>query len=119
MSLETNLHTALLANAGIAAIVGTRIYPVIAPDNCVFPAMVYSVVSEVMIGSGSNRCMQARVQIDCYATSYINNGVKAMRDALFAFAKTEDYIFQAVGDQWEADSQLFHQVVELFVEYEV
>lgn len=116
--LETDLVTALEADAGITAVVGDRIYPVIAPDNCTFPALVYSVVSEVQIGSGSNRCMQARVQLDVYATQYIT-GVKAARDALFDFAKSKDYIFQAVSDLWEADSKLFHQIIELLIEYEV
>ena len=45
--IETALYTLLDNDAGLAAIVGDRIYPVEAPEGAARPLLVYSVVSSV------------------------------------------------------------------------
>lgn len=40
-SIEASFRSLITGNAGIAAIVSSRVYPIVAPDNCVFPCITY------------------------------------------------------------------------------
>lgn len=115
MSLETDLYTKLTAYTALTALVGTRFYPAILPDDVVYPAICYSVISKSVIGSGaSNNCMEARVQLSAYAVDYLN-GVIAIEAQIINFAQANGYRFEVAGDVWEQDSTLYHRAVDLFI----
>lgn len=69
--VRVGLRAYLLADAAIAAIVGTRIHPVKLPQGQTQPSIVYSRVS----GLGDNHMhgpsglSRPRIQIDCWAQS--------------------------------------------------
>jgi len=75
MSFKSDLWTWLAANAEIAAVVGSRIYPVFAPTSAARPFIVYSRISSDSIhrmGAVSfptNGMMRDVVQFDIYAES--------------------------------------------------
>ena len=116
MSVETDFFTAVTGDATIAAIIGTRLYPAIAPDNATFPAMVYSVISQVPNGSGG--CTISLLQVDCYAATYAV--ARSMRDGLVALANaTGNWTYDAGPDLWEDDGQLYHKIVDVFIGHSV
>jgi hypothetical protein len=47
LSLENTLYVAVLADAGLSAIIGTRFYPIQFPQNPTLPAAVYQRISTV------------------------------------------------------------------------
>lgn len=51
MSAETALYAALVARAGLTALVGTRIYPDAIPEDATLPAVVYQRASTAPIVS--------------------------------------------------------------------
>lgn len=51
MSLETALRARLLADAGIAALVVARVYPVVLPQAPAFPAITYEGVAETRLNT--------------------------------------------------------------------
>lgn len=68
MSLESGLYTLLSGNAGVTALVSTRIYPTIAPTDVTRPFIVYNRTgSEPADLAGRDAIEFARVTIDCYA----------------------------------------------------
>jgi len=82
MSAVADLRGILAGDSAIAALVGARIYPALLPQPPTFPALTYQVVSGFrhtqMDGPpGVNR---ARLQIDCWAATYI--GAEALADAV-------------------------------------
>lgn len=112
MSAEGDFFTVMTGDAGIAAIVGTRIYPNVLPDNVVFPAVAYRVVSRNDIGS--NGCRQTRFQIDFYDSTFTQ--VVVFTDAVIALAEGRgDYRYSAGPDLYESEEQLHHRVVDVFV----
>lgn len=116
MSVETVFRAAVIGDATIAALIGTRLYPAIAPDDATWPAMVYSVVTEGPIGSGG--CTQTRIQVDAYATTY--ETVRAMRDGLVALSNaTGNWTYVNGPDMYEDDSDLYRKIVDIFVAHEV
>jgi len=88
MSTEQTLYSTLKNDAGVSALVGTRIYPLLLPQNPTYPAITYQRISTrpVMTRTG-NGLDFVRMQIDCYADSY--SGVKALAAAVEAALSTD------------------------------
>lgn len=73
MSFETDLRGYLIANGSpVKTLIGTRVYPVVLPQNVTYPALQYSTVS-AQRGyrmTGPNYLPMQRVQIDAWALTY-------------------------------------------------
>lgn len=72
MSIESSLYARLTAHAGVSALVGTRIYPLLMPQTPVLPAITYQRISAEHIASigGHSGLENPRIQIDIWALSY-------------------------------------------------
>ena len=72
MSVESDLRDAFLNNVNVSALVGTRFYPLQAPESVTFPAIVYQQTS----GDGERTLggvfvqQQANYQLRLIAESY-------------------------------------------------
>jgi len=71
-TIEEALYTLVTGRPLIGDIIGTRLYPLRLPQNPVYPAMVYQLVSArwPMAHDGPADMGFPRVQFDCYAASY-------------------------------------------------
>jgi len=72
MSLEASLYSFLAADAGVAALVSTRIYPAIIPQTGLQPCIVYNKQSRdrQQLFCGVDGLLRTTVDIDCYAKIY-------------------------------------------------
>lgn len=73
MSLEADLWTLLTNDAGIAALIDERLYPLLIPQDLDTPALAYQVISAPGIYShetGDVGLVRARVQITAQAATY-------------------------------------------------
>lgn len=94
--------------------VSNRVYPMIMPQNCVKPALVYTVINakDNQTAVGCVTSSNVRVQIDIYGTSYA--GVKGIltevKSALYSF---EVYPLGLNSrDDFEEDTELFRQIID-------
>ena len=92
MSIETDIRARLLADAGVSAIVGTRIYAVILPQDPTYPAASYQRISGPRmqeLAGATDRAM-ARIQIDSWAVTYAGaqSLAAAIRESLNGFIGT-------------------------------
>jgi len=80
MTAEESLVARLTATAGVTSLVGTRIYPMQAPQTAVLPLVTYQRISTVRPGSlrGPVGLADPRIQVDCWAESY--SAVKVLAD---------------------------------------
>lgn len=72
MTIQTFIFGFLAADAGVAAIVGTRVYESIVPQNVTYPAISYSVISgtrEAASLDGPDGQVTNSIQINCWATT--------------------------------------------------
>lgn len=72
MFLEAALYNRLSTYAGLTALVSTRIYPLVLPQDPTLPAVTYQTIGRSMEdvrGSGP-RYAETRIQIDCWAATY-------------------------------------------------
>ena len=75
--MSTLLAEALFAYlkdvSGLNALVGTRIYPLVLPQNPVLPAITYTRVSnpkQRLLARGAADTFRPRIQFDCWAITY-------------------------------------------------
>lgn len=73
MSIEAALYAHLAADAGLAAVVSTRIYPMQLPQQPTLPALTYQRISTLPTQHRGNAIAlhrRVRMQIDCWAADY-------------------------------------------------
>lgn len=85
-TIEEALKKVLTDNAGVAAILAGRVYPVILPQNVTYPALAYQKVTGApdMALDGESGLTRNRFQIDAYGETYaaVRGLSKAVRTAL-------------------------------------
>lgn len=64
MALSTDIYTILLTNADVLSTFGTRIYPVLAPENATFPYITYQLTS---LTTNENKTYANKFD-ECYIT---------------------------------------------------
>jgi len=71
-TIEQALYKYLVADAGVAEQIGTRLYPMTIPQEAERPAAAYQVISqtEIMDHDGYSKLTTCRVQLTCQADSY-------------------------------------------------
>lgn len=83
---ESSLRAYLIAQPAIAALIGTRFYPVRLPQDPTLPAITYQTIAggEGTTHEGASGLARTRVQFDCWASTkgQVLALAKALRDAL-------------------------------------
>lgn len=83
MTLITDFTAFVLGNSALAALQSGRIYPIQLPQSPTLPASTYMVISNLADYSQDGLSSQTpRVQIDCYAVTYL--AAHALADAYAA-----------------------------------
>lgn len=128
-SIESILAAHLAGTTAVTNIVGTRIYPMIAPQPAVFPYIVYQVVGGnehiVKPSVSTFRFVRKLVQVDCYVKgdskyAAIKNLEAAVKGAVYAFnssvnaAILEARIVDTVDEQ-EANEGIFRVSIDVSI----
>ncbi|MEI6599838.1 MAG: DUF3168 domain-containing protein [Comamonadaceae bacterium] len=116
MSIGSLVYTALSGNTALAALVGERIFPVIAQAQIAYPYLVYSEVYNAPQNSlgGWSGCDNTRLQIDCWSKSYSNaHAVATLVRAAMASATTfKGVCINTLDGPVEGGLDLYHVIVE-------
>lgn len=83
MSIEAAIRTHLIGDAGLATLIGARVYPVQLPQRPTLPAITYQRISTLPTqdrGDAAASHARTRYQFDCWAADY--DGLLAVRTAL-------------------------------------
>jgi hypothetical protein len=73
ITIGEGLRAYLLADTAIAALVGTRIYPLRLPQKAEFPSIVYQRISGIRFGHlrGQGSLARPRYQVDCWDRQHL------------------------------------------------
>lgn len=84
MTIEAGLYAHLLTDSGVTALVGTRIYPLLVPQDADLPAIAYQRISGPRdhTHDGSSGLAFARMQLTFVASSY--DDAKSLGEAVRA-----------------------------------
>jgi len=123
--IEAGLHGFLTDDTDIAAIVATRVYPIILPQNPTMPAITYQRISTPRVSSttGPSGLASPRIQVDCWAETYA--AVKALSDtvrtAVDGYSGTMDtftvygVIVESEQDLYEPDAVYYRTSLDLII----
>ena len=130
MRAENVIYTLLKTDAGLAALVSTRIYPSRLPQNTVMPAIAYELISgmesPVIDAQAGQALMASRVQVTAMAKNYkeVKDTLEAVRLAclyksgLIANVRVLSVLRDSVGpDLRDDDLALYLQSIDFMVRY--
>lgn len=82
MTLEEGWYAHLAADSGVAALVSTRIYPLVMPQDVDLPAIAYQKISGPRdhVHEGPSGLVTARMQVTCLGSSY--SAAKGLSEAV-------------------------------------
>lgn len=116
--LAGDLRSFILGDSTVAALIGTRFYPDLLPQNAQFPAVSYNLVSETYghVMRGPNVVSSARVQIDSWAETKeeaeaVSSAIHARLDAYQGAMGTSvvQGVFAADGRDWIEPSEAIYR----------
>ena len=118
--IEATLRAYLAAHAGLAALVGGRIYPIRLPQGTGLPAVCYRRVSGVRKHNvnGLTLVARPRFQFDCWAYSYAEAKAVAeeVRQALNGYHGAGwDSVIDNDLDTYEPESGLYRTIVDALI----
>lgn len=126
MAIGITAKKAIVADATLSGLVGTRVYPLNYPTGVTFPCITYRVISGFSEQIPDETVFRSRVQFDVWADTYNDAAeVKSALVSLFNFADmTVDgqHIIKGrvdlVFDLYEDDTKLHRSVVDVVFNHE-
>ena len=119
--LEPRIVSALTGYTAVAALVGTRVYPLVLPQKAALPAVSYLRVDGVQDSnlSGNSGLEAVRVQVDCWAQTYAQAKTLdgAVADAMAAGFGSE-CVWLSDRDQYEDGAKVFRVILEFSIHNE-
>lgn len=128
MSAEAVVYSLLSNAAPVTALVGTRIYPGIAPEGTAAPWIVYELISNnrqpAIDAQAASHVTRSRVQVNLAAVAYAT--IKAMRATVIAATQFQRGTIGGVsvisvlpdGDGaigFDGETSLFYQSIDLML----
>lgn len=128
--LEQALHDILAADANVAAVIGTRIYPDTLPPKALLPAVTYSRVSALRVSAlaaDTGLVWPARMQISCWAGSKlalldlvtkVRHALQRLAPGIYSAVSIDAVFLAAEGpDLYEPDALLYQRPLDFTVAY--
>lgn len=118
MSVGTLLYSQLTGTSGVAALAGTRVYPLNLPQTPTLPAISYQRVSNTE-QNGTSTLRTTRYQVDCWAESYsaVQSLASAVKGALEEWTSGPSVKMTEVIneiDDYEPDSALYRVSIDVY-----
>ena len=116
--VEPKIYTLLSGDALIAALVATRIYPVILPQDVTLPAISYSRVSGGQVNSfdGYSDLENPRIQIDVWGETYASvQALAALVHTVMDGATTFGALLESDMDFYEDDTLIYRVSMDFSV----
>lgn len=121
--IETAIYSLLIADTDVSSFVGSKVYPVVIPQDSTTKANTYPCVSYKRTGTerqftleGNSGLATASIDIEVYSTSYseVKELAKLVRVAMLSFiaTSTADHLIDGCFLNDEQDNYYFDVTVE-------
>jgi hypothetical protein len=119
--LEPRIFSILTGYTAVAAVVGTRVYPLVLPQKAEIPAISYLRVDGVQDAnlSGNSGMEAVRVQVDCWGRTYAQaKGLAADVADAMASGFGNECVWLSDRDQYEDGAKVFRVILEFSIHNE-
>lgn len=125
MGIEADLYTRLTGHAGLSALVATRVYPLVAPQDGTLPYVTYQRISGTVHHQFARTAVatQARYQFDVWAGSFLSaqTVMAQLRTALVALTgntvTVHEVLLDGSRDEYEPETALFRASQDALITY--
>lgn len=122
MSAGPRLHARLTTYTGMSALVGTRVFPLLMPQNVTLPAITYQRISGTA-QHGSSNIREARYQINIWGATYasVQGIATVVRAALEEWTAGDAGVLIRMvrivneQDDYEDDSRTFRTIIDVIL----
>lgn len=124
MTLESDLYGYLTADAGVAAVVGTRVYPLRPTQNPTLPYLTYQLISrrDVHSTDGASGLANTLVQIDAWGATYADvvSAFEAVRKCLNGYrgAIAQGIFLEPIDDEYDNGARVYRRKASFSVWHE-
>lgn len=119
MTIETDIFTRLSTFAGLMALIGTRIYPDLLPQNPTLPAVTLFKVSNPreITHSGDSSLQHPHYQFSCWALTYgqVWAVAEQVRLALQGLTSAGVGIYDNGYDLYDEETGYYHVAVDIII----
>lgn len=123
MVIESTLFDLLTDDAGVAALVSTRVWPSVLPQNPTLPAIVYQEArtNTRVMADGDSGGRESRFLLSAWATSYgVAKDCKAAVVAAIngvAGSGIERIAIDAMRDDYDPETKWYRQMIEIVIHW--
>jgi hypothetical protein len=107
MSAETVLFSTLSAAAAVSAIVATRIYPDVAPQDVALPCVAFSRTGTETIGTFSQAVVSSKATLECWCMSNSRATAETLGDAVQAAGAAAWFTPTSRRAEYDQDAQIW------------
>lgn len=107
MSAETQLYSTLTGAAAVTALVSTRIYPDVAPQEVALPCVAFSRTGTETIGTFSQAVVSSKATLECWCMSNSRGTAEALGDAVQTAAAAAWFTPTGRRAEFDSDAQLW------------
>lgn len=113
MSAETSVYSAISGYAGLTAIVSTRIYPDVLPDNTIYPAVVFAreKTEPLVTISGHYFGADVSLKVACWADT--RTGADAASTQAQAALIAAGIVPTGKSAGYDPDTDLFASIIDI------
>lgn len=121
MAIEEELVDLLTGDAGIAAVVAARVYPVVLPQNPTLPAIVYQEVRGLAraAADGDTGQRESRFLVSWWAASFgaikVGKGLLLRLLSGYSGGSISRVEVDGIRDDYDPETGRFRQLVELMI----
>jgi len=126
MAIGMTMKVAILADTTLAALVGTRVHPLVFPYKVTFPCITYRVISGALVPNVGGDDYISRLQYDIWSREY--DDTNEIKDAMFSLFNLmggniggQEVISTAIDltfDTFEQATKLYRAVIDVRVRHE-
>jgi hypothetical protein len=128
MAVNNHIYYVLSGTAGLTALVGTRIYPIVAPESPVYPLVTFAEIAHDKVktsGGTSGNMNEALYQFSCWADTYAsaravaNQVITALEDYSGTYDSTtiQFSYYDSENEMFEPTTKKFNIPIDFTIWY--
>jgi len=113
MSAETSLYSALSGNGAVSALVGTRVYPDIAPQEGSLPAIVFERSDTEYVNTIHGTAVAQRASMEIWCMAETRASAEQVCNAVETAARAADFITISRRAEFNAEQMMWGSVLSV------
>lgn len=113
MSAETTLYATLTASTGVSALVASRVYPDVAPQDVTLPSVVFERTDTEYVNTIHGTAVAQRATLEVWCMAEGRSDAEQLADAVIAAVRPASFLTTGRRAEFNAEQSVWAAVVTL------